>query len=384
MKDTTIKNNGKAFNIKAPEDMPETFEEWREQAIAGNAFLDVSLNTSTGPDAGCDVVGTPQNKATLLSDTTKAALELKQADPTVDDALYALSQKTQPAVLNVHTNSGVVVTCTKGSKVLSATANGSGLAVLYPDEFGTWTLKATVSGKALSLPFEIDAIRVYDTTLTTVLEDASWDLISAVAKAGNAASVWKVGDKKTINVNGVPYVAQIIGFNHDDVVDSAGYGRAKAGITWQLVDCLATTYQMNGSNTNVGGWTSSVMRTSTMGTLFSQLDDDLKNVIALVKKITSSGNQLTSLDTTEDKLFLLSEIEIFGKTTYSKAGEGTQYAWYGAGNPTIKNRGTSANSWWERSPYGSIATTFCNVYSSGNANYGGASGSFGVAFGFCV
>lgn len=86
MKDTVIKGNGKSRSIKAPTDMPATFEEWRTQLLAGTATLDIDLNA-----AGCDVVGTAMSKANLLSDTTKSALELSGSDPTVNDALYALS-----------------------------------------------------------------------------------------------------------------------------------------------------------------------------------------------------------------------------------------------------------------------------------------------------
>ena len=43
----------------------------------------------------------------------------------------------------------------------------------------------------------------------------------------------------------------------------------------------------------------------------------------------------------------------------------------------------SANNWWERSPNGSNSTFFCRVNSNGNADYTGASGARGVAFGFC-
>ena len=374
MKDTVIKGDGTSRTLKAPASMPETFEEWRSQLLAGNATMDIGLNSD-----GCTVVGTAMSKANLLSDTTKAALELSQSDPTVNDALYALSQKTQPAVLNVTTNAGVVVTATKGSKVLSATADSSGLAVLYPDEFGTWTLKATINGKTLEVPFVIDAIAVFNTSLTTDLEAASWGLISAVAEAGNAASVWSVGAKKTIKLNGVSYTAQIIGFNHD--TKTAG---GKAGITFQLVDCLNTTYQMNSSDTNVGGWKSSAMR-SRMSEFLGQLDEDLQSVIKPVNKLVSIGNNTSTIETVSDKLFLLSEVEIFGSTTYSFAGEGSQYDWYKAGNTKVKKVNGSANYWWERSPGIGSTTAFCAVGSSGNATVAhDASISFGVSFGFCV
>jgi hypothetical protein len=379
MKDTVILGNGKSRVIKAPVDMPSTFEAWRTQLLAGEAYLDVSLNTATtGDNVGVSVVGTPQNKSTLLDDTTKAALELSGADPNVNDALYALSQKTQP-VLNVTTNAGVVVTATLGSTVLSATANTNGLAVLYPAEFGTWTISATISGTTLSIPFVIDAIAVFNTTLTTNLEQASWALISAVAEAGNAASIWSVGDVKTISIGGVTYNAQIIGFNHDN--KQAG---GKAGITWQLKDCLNTTAQMNTSNTNAGGWTSSAMRASTLASVLGQLPEELQSVLKNVNKLTSAGNRSSTINATVDKLFLLSEIEIFGTTTYSFAGEGSQYAYYQAGNTKIKKVNGSADYWWERSPYSSSTADFCQVNSGGAADVYSASSSDGVAFGFCV
>ena len=322
--------------------------------------------------------GTPLNKASLLSDETAAALKLPQSDPTVNDALYVLKQIMPTAVLNVTTDAGAVVTATKGSNVLSATADSSGLAVLYPYKLGTWTLKVTTNGKTLEVPFVIDAIAVFNTSLTTDLEAASWGLISVVAEAGNAASAWSVGAKKTIKLNGVSYTAQIIGFNHD--TKTAG---GKAGITFQLVDCLNTKYQMNSSKTNVGGWKSSSMRSS-MSEFLGQLDEDLQSVIKPVNKLVSIGKNTSTIETVSDKLFLLSEVEIFGSTMYSFAGEGSQYDWYKAGNTKVKKVNGSANSWWERSPHRGNTTAFCTVISDGDAANNFANNSYGVSFGFCV
>ena len=50
----------------------------------------------------------------------------------------------------------------------------------------------------------------------------------------------------------------------------------------------------------------------------------------------------------------------------------------------MKNKGGSADYWWERSPYSGVSDIFCFVYSDGNASYYYASISRGVAFGFCV
>lgn len=121
-----------------------------------------------------------------------------------------------------------------------------------------------------------------------------------------------------------------------------------------------------------------------MATLLNQLSSDLKSVLKFVNKVTSVGNNSSGLETTSDKLFLLSEIEVFGATQYSYAGEGKQYEYYTAGNSTIKKVNGSANGWWERSPYSGNTDIFCGVNYDGGANGSAASNSFGVSFGFCV
>lgn len=121
-----------------------------------------------------------------------------------------------------------------------------------------------------------------------------------------------------------------------------------------------------------------------MATLLNQLSSDLKSVLKFVNKVTSVGNSSSGLETTSDKLFLLSEIEVFGATQYSYAGEGKQYEYYTAGNSTIKKVNGSASYWWERSPTSGDTGYFCRVDGGGNAYFGNASGSYGVSFGFCV
>lgn len=382
MKDTVIKGNGKSRSIKAPTDMPATFEEWRTQLLAGTATLDIGLNA-----AGCDVVGTAMNKANLLSDTTKSALELSGSDPTVNDALYALSQKGSPAEVRVIADTGSTVTMSRGGKTLTGKVASTGYATLYPTELGDWTIVFTYNGSQKTKVYTLEVIGivyVYPFVVGATLEATSWDNIAAVSKFGQAPNYWKVGDKKNITVNGVTYAAQIIGFDHDTLTTADG-SRTKAGITFQMVDCLNTTYSMNGSNTNSGGWNGSTMRTSTMATLLNQLPVALKNVLKSVNKRSGTGGGSTSgTQTTHDKLFLLSEVEIFGTTTYSVPGEGTQYAYYKAGNSKVKKVNGSADYWWERSPYSGDTTSFCYVTDTGNASRGSASNSFGVSFGFCV
>lgn len=125
----------------------------------------------------------------------------------------------------------------------------------------------------------------------------------------------------------------IIGMCHDTLTIAYSGGGTKAGITWQMVDGLATKGKMNNSNTNTGGWDSSTMR-SDMSTYLGQLPNELQNVIATVEKLTSAGGSSSIIKTSTNSLFLLSLVEVMGTeyrssgTQYSYNGEGTQYEYY--------------------------------------------------------
>ena len=211
---------------------------------------------------------------------------------------------------------------------------------------------------------------------------ASWSVIDMLEKKDKLSTYFSIGDIKTITIGGKSQQIAIYGFKHDDLSDGTG----KAKMTLGLVNCLPTTYAMNSSDTNVGGWTGSKMYSTLNDAIFGDLPEELKRLIKPVKKKTSAGNKLTTINTSNDKLFLFSEHEIFGAKTYSVGNEGTQYSLFATSSNRIKKLGDSgsANYWWERSPYASDATYFCCVSSSGTANINTASNTFGVCFGFCI
>lgn len=206
---------------------------------------------------------------------------------------------------------------------------------------------------------------------------------------GNIHRKVNIGDQVTLSLNGTDYAFDIIGFNHDTLTDTVAYGEetatGKAGITFQMHDLFATTYRMNSTHTNSGGWKSSDMRTSTMATMKGYLPDDWEAVIKPVNKASGKGGGSSSgTETVSDSCFLLAEIEIFGSATNSVSGEGSQYAYYKAGNSKIKNRSGSASSWWERSPASGNSGSFGRVSSGGVAGTISATSGISVAFGFCV
>lgn len=211
-----------------------------------------------------------------------------------------------------------------------------------------------------------------------VFANNTWAAIIAACQSGNVPDRWAVGDSKMMTIGGTDYQIDIIGKNHD--THTAG---GTAPLTFQLHDCYGTKYHMNSSDTNSGGWTSCAMRSTHLPAILALMPSEVQAGIKEVNKLTSEGRQSSTINTTADKLFLLSEIEIFGSVDYSKSGEGTQYDYYKAGNSKVKKYNGSANGWWERSPNGRNSASFCDVYSNGNALYRNASIATGVAFGFC-
>ena len=214
-----------------------------------------------------------------------------------------------------------------------------------------------------------------------VFSENEWAAIIEACHANEVPDEWVADGTcyKDMLINGTNYRIDIIGKNHDDLADGTG----KAPLTFQLHDCYATTYRMNATNTNVGGWRDCQMRTQTMPALKALMPAEVQAGIRPVNKLTSAGNQSSSIVTTSDELFLPSEAEVFGSITNSFAGEGKQYEYYQAGNSKVKNLSGSAYYWWERSPLSSYSASFCYVYSSGDAAAANASASRGVAFAFC-
>ena len=235
--------------------------------------------------------------------------------------------------------------------------------------------------------------------------------ISNCADITNTTQTVYLSDESSISIGATVSYAlstqetvtdRILGFNHDNLTNPLAYGEAtatgKAGITWQNVDCLATRYPMNDTNTNAGGYPASLMKTSTLPTIKATLPQNLQDIIKTVDKKSANGgsSNYSETVTTSENLFLLAGVEIFGSDSsygYAQDGanEGTQYAYWSAhntANDRIKyydNAGTlSATGWWERSSNYSITSYFCTVNNIGGASYYSASSSRGVAFAYCT
>lgn len=212
-----------------------------------------------------------------------------------------------------------------------------------------------------------------------VFANNTWEQIIAACHNNEVPETWKVADHKPMTINGVDYQIDIIGKNHDDYSDGSG----KAPLTFQMHDCYNIAKAMHSTGSNTMGWEKCSMRVEHLPTILKQMPADVQSGIREVNKISSGGGKRPLLVTTKDSLFLLSEVEVFGSSSNSLSGEGTQYDYYKAGHGTVKNFNGSAYDWWERSPTANSTRYYCNVKSTGSSVNSSANVIRGVAFGFC-
>lgn len=209
-----------------------------------------------------------------------------------------------------------------------------------------------------------------------VFANNTWEQIIAACHNNEVPDTWKVADQKPMTIGGEDYLIDIIGKNHDDYSDGSG----KAPLTFQLHDCYKLKKAMHNTTTNSKGWSRCDMRETNLPIILKQMPTEVQSGIREVNKLTSESRTIV---TTADKLFLLSEIEIFGSDTNSGKGEGMQYDYYKAGNSKVKNYIDSAIEWWERSPYNDNTRFYCCVNYKGASIPRSANVVSGVAFAFC-
>jgi len=198
------------------------------------------------------------------------------------------------------------------------------------------------------------------------LNKLEWDEIEKLMQNPNKKKLFKVGSYKEEKLyTGEKVKVQLISLNpHDELTDR--HGKASAAFMF-FID---GEYEMNETATNKGGWKDSKMRNTYMQRFFKLLPEKLQKVIKSVAKTTNG-------EITEDKLFILSEMEATGENNYSYGGEGKQYEFF--------KKNTLPSKWcWLRSPNTSTATYFCSWASNGYVGNINANSATRVALCFCI
>ena len=320
---------------------------------------------------------------------------------------------------------GKEVTVTSDSQTVTVTFNDSGSAtikvpwtgettVTASDGTDTTTATVNIAEYGNSYNIELSFIKI------VTFADGTDEEIAAMINAHynnkiNIADYWAVGDIREIGLSAMSatYVGEshlsgtykfaIADFDHDDLTTSIN-GHTKAAVTLTQVDCLMDVNNrnnpingqnntengyMNRGSTNVGGWKECARR-KWCNEIYYNAIIGVKDIVKEVNKNTSAGNKSTTIETTADKVFLLSEIECSGSNTYSVAGEGNQYQYY---KNAVANRyklpkwssSYISNLWRLRSPASSDTYAFCRVTPDGVIYTSwGADNPAGIAPCFCI
>lgn len=248
----------------------------------------------------------------------------------------------------------------------------------------------------------------------TALNDCTWDEISKISNRGLGADYFSVGDRKAVTLNSTvgslslsgTYYAYIIGIDHNSSVEGNGitfqfgFNTLSDGANIAFVDgnygtkkTTGSLFNMNNSESNSGGWESSLMRTTICPAFKDCLPSELQAVLKKVTKYTdNTGNgTLTAscVTATEDDIFLLSEFEVRGSRNYANTTEQNyqkQYTWYSAGNSKVMYKHdatTTAGYWWLRS-VANNSGIFCCVTNTGGASNATANYSYGFSPAFVI
>ena len=215
------------------------------------------------------------------------------------------------------------------------------------------------------------------------LSSLTWAQIIAIGNSGEECSLFfSVGDAKDLQLTTSELVPVVIGdFKHNTITGTSN----KAAMAFTFKNCLNTTYPMNSSNSNSGGWNNSAMRKTRMTNILNTFPAELiaDGAIKYVDVLASAGGGSTAITTSSDRLRLHSIVELGLSYSYAASGEGTKYAYYTSGN-RVKTVGGVASVYWTRSPYTGYSDYFCYVNTSGTADSHYASYSRGVACGFDI
>ena len=361
--------------------------------------------------------GTGTNYDTLYPATT--ATQISYSDSNVQavvDELYTSVKDGKTQIATAISDKGQITNPT--DTFATMTANIRNIQTFKPEQDKTAYANGWIypdEGKVLSSVSV--AIPVYDGSIyIPTFNEASWSYIKSATVSGKASSYWKVGDRKEVKLNGIVGIkgfsnttayCYILGLDHNKTIESngahalhIGFGASalSGGKYIAYVDnsynnfSSASCFNMNSSDTNSGGWNSCQMKSTICPAFKNALPAELKNNIRAVTKWQNNGNS-TSGQSSSNEIWLLSEMEIFGKAAQSNyTANQLQYDFYkGIANwsaaSTIKYNDTATSTgvyWWERSAFSSGSDTFCLVFTDGNASFDIADGSHGFAPCLCL
>lgn len=152
----------------------------------------------------------------------------------------------------------------------------------------------------------------------------SWATIAENVR-NNDTSAYKVGDTKTVTINGNDYTVRIANKSTPEECNNENFSQTACGFVVEFVDIISKKtmngnleeYHGNcGSSNSIGGYAAMDLYSYLNNDLYNSLSADLKNIIINTK--TGYNDENNAINYTQgDKLFLLSSIEIYEEAGYT-------------------------------------------------------------------
>lgn len=207
----------------------------------------------------------------------------------------------------------------------------------------------------------------------------SLDTIKSYLDAGTMADHYSIKDTKTISLDEDTKVTlQIAKFGGDELSDGTG----NAPVTVVFKDILRNE-KMNTTSATGTGWISMPLYTTIQSEILPKIEAlfGAGRVKEVVKTYTDYSTGSKVVKSSNEKLWLLSEHEVFNNTFYEDAGV-IYNELFNSSIDRIKYLNGAAGYWWLRSAYST--TGFRCVNNNGGNGSNGASGSNGLVLGFCL
>mgnify|MGYP001057720076 CR=1 FL=1 len=223
----------------------------------------------------------------------------------------------------------------------------------------------------------------------------SWSTIIANVKAGNG-SEYAIGSTKEVNLGSTygTHTLRVANTSTPSECSGTGFSQSACGFVLEFADII-TEHAMNDTNTNVGGWPATSMRTFVNNDIYNAIPSELRS--AIIDTTVVSGHGSTSGETnftSTDKLYLLSPKEIytdFNDTDDTAKDLTRTLDYYKAQGVTTRNHsgakkknGTNADWWWLRAARSNANNNFYYVSSIGSYTNNIADDTNGVSPAFRI
>ena len=216
----------------------------------------------------------------------------------------------------------------------------------------------------------------------------SWETIVTAVKENNI-SKYNVGDTKEIDMGTYgTHTLRIANKSTPSECSTSGFSQTACGFVLEFADII-TTHKMKDTDTNVGGWPATSMRTFVNNDIYNAIPEEIKNAIIDTTVVSGHGKNDTENFTSTDKLYLLTQKEIYtdlsNKWDSAKDLTRTLDYYTSIGVTTsnisgaIKKNGTSVSNWWLRAALSTNTRYFLFVYSDGDWSNSIATYTYGVA-----